>query len=205
MRLDLTTVSLMIVILLMSLGGVQQCSNKNMYKKSFEARGSEVVELKKQLSKMRAKHLLLSDTLKAHKQEIALLKETEKEIKSLYKAERQKVISMSTRELYASLNPSEETTGDTYPIDSTILVEVELTKVEMRECTDVLKGCKTEVEILQRSIDIYADSNGELMADLSECEKESEDLSKELKEKKRKLWGTRAGVFVMAVAVLFVL
>ena len=211
-RIDLTQLLLMVVLGIVSFWGVRQCSTRNLNEKYYQ----EEVSKNKELQKKIVLEISYSDSIRVLNEELAkeraLLKEDNRRILASYRREKAKVEQYTSDTLYMLLKGSHDLTGALYDIDSTLLLEAELTKLERKECIELGIALKGEVEFLNRAVFEISSMNSQISEDLDDCElervaieSELTESEREVKEGKRKIWtnrGIAGGIGLVALLIL---
>jgi len=211
-KIDLTQLALLVLLGVISFWGVRQCSTRNMYEKALD----EVVLEKESLRKEAALNKSYIDSLKSINESLAeeraVLKRENKRILASYRLEKAKVEQYTSDTLYMLLKGSHDLTGSLYDIDSTLLLQAELTKLERKECIELSMNLKSEVDFLNNAVFEMSDWNNKIAEDLDECEFERVSLEGDLdreklegKELKKKVWVNRGVAGGLGLVLLLIL
>lgn len=212
-KINLTEVALIALLLITSIWGVRQCSSREECEDREMKLSKENLELK--VSKVVAhKNLYAIDSVKRRiESDLESIRAEKKRLEGLYIRERDKVLKMPSDTLYLLFLKNRELIGKLYDIDSTALLDIELNRIDLKQCESVLNSCKSESDFMYETLSVYAKENKELMSENVQCESDKVTLEDRLvnaeadkKDLRKKLWATRgiAGGIVL-IAILAIL
>jgi len=136
MKFNLTTLVLGVALLAVSLTSIRQCSNSNRYRKAFESEARANIELESQLYTQNKQNDSLLKNIEQLSLSISQEKSKRTAITASYKRLKSEMIQTPIKELYDALIDSLE--GKTYKVDSADIYDYGLTKLEMKECNEVV-------------------------------------------------------------------
>ena len=211
-KIDLTQLLLLLLVLIVSFWGVRQCSTRNMYEKALDKANSEKVALAKEVLLTKSYTDSLKSINKSLAEGVALLKEDNRRILASYRREKAKVEQYTSDTLYMLLKGSHDLVGTLYDIDSTLLLDAELTKLERKKCVELNSNLKNEIDFLNNAVFEMSGWNGKIADDLYECELDRLSVESELeserlegKELKKKVWTNRGVAGGLGLVLLLVL
>lgn len=214
MKLNLTTLLLASALIAVSIVGVNQCTSSRKYRRDYIKSNTENVKLKTEIRRSS----LESDSLNQRINTLSLTINKEqtkrKALISSYTTLKSKMEQTPTEDILESLLQDKPLSGELYEIDSTRVLDYGMTKLEMKECSEVTKSLTFENKLLKESVADYALVSSTLLDDLDDCVIDQYKLQGELdegvREEKRlkgKIWSNRgiSGVLVAVLVVIAVL
>lgn len=215
MKLNLTEITTALLAGLLLAVSVGQCSEKKAVKKELvkleEDYCNSLVLAEKDMDRAVDKLKKLNKKNKELNSSIILLDRERIRISNAYNKQKEELKDIETDSLYVLLNWDRELDDEVYDVDRSIMMEAELTELNLKDCKNINSFLEDENDLLTKAVEDYRSRALDLYNDLDDCEiakmkfeRELSGKDLELKIKKKKLWRNRGIAGVAGVALILI-
>lgn len=211
MKLNVTTILAGVLIVILGILYVGKANTSRKQRKTIEAISEDNISLEQQLYTQIGANEHLLDKAEQLSLSISTEKSKRTAITASYRDLKSKLAQTPTKDIYTILMDDIPLTGEVYEIDSARVYDYGLTKLEMKECNEVVTSLLNENKLLKSSVEEYSVVASKLLTDLDDCTirgiKASGELEKVEREKEKlkgKMWNNRSIAGVLGVALIVI-